>query len=237
MVSLKPRRTATRASVTLLYIENGIVHSAVDRDPPMEISNLDSKIKSTSPGDPVLEANSSIHQQAIATSSPTVIYTPYYCEENVYQLLSSLSQTVKNRSYAVFISNPARTCILFQQKASQRDEHDGFFVVWDYHVIVVTVLTDTDSVCVLDRDSRLPYSCSLSKYVEETFRPALFTSGILPRELESRFRVVPSSDFLSNFASDRSHMVILPCLIRTDLTLLTLGVISSARKSTRFATR
>ena len=80
-------------------------------------------------------------------------YTPFWCEENVYQLIATLDDP--SRAYAVFISNPERTCILFQQAASARGAEAGHYVVWDYHVIVVTTLED-GSVAVLDRDSRLP---------------------------------------------------------------------------------
>lgn len=80
-------------------------------------------------------------------------YTPFWCEENVCQLIATLDDP--SRAYAVFISNPERTCILFQQAASARGAEAGHYVVWDYHVIVVTTLED-GSVAVLDRDSRLP---------------------------------------------------------------------------------
>lgn len=83
-------------------------------------------------------------------------YTPFYCEENVYLLLEDLAtRHSADRHYALFISNPARTCLLFHQRASTRSE-SSHYVIWDYHVVVVTVENGaTGEVYVLDADSLL----------------------------------------------------------------------------------
>ncbi|GAA5840432.1 hypothetical protein JCM11251_006558 [Rhodosporidiobolus azoricus] len=147
------------------------------------------------------------------------LYTPFYCEENVYQLASFLSssdgaQPRFTRLYAVFISNLSRRALLFQQKASRAGAEQGCYVIWDYHVVAVGVLDaaigEKERVVVLDRDSRLGDELDLTDYVLHTFRPDLFAEDILDPSLQSRLRVVPAADFLVNFASDRSHMLLPP---------------------------
>ncbi|GAA6026751.1 hypothetical protein JCM8097_005835 [Rhodosporidiobolus ruineniae] len=141
-------------------------------------------------------------------------YTPFYCEENVYQLLLTLSRQTSSSSsrlYAAFITNPARHALLFQQKASRQGEDQAHYVLWDYHVIALLALGGEEEgekrVVVLDRDTRLADMVDLEEYVLETFRPDLFSASVLDPSLRSRIRLVPAADFLANFASDRSHMV------------------------------
>jgi len=98
--------------------------------------------------------------------SRTAPYTPFYCEENVYQLLASLEGSPRfSRSFAVFVSNLQRRALLFQQQASRQGADQGHYVLWDYHVVAVAVERDgggdgsrvrrSERVVVLDRDSRL----------------------------------------------------------------------------------
>ncbi|GAA6016928.1 hypothetical protein JCM10207_007850 [Rhodosporidiobolus poonsookiae] len=97
-------------------------------------------------------------------------YTPYYCEENVYQLLLTLSAahaTEKRftRLHAVFISNLERHALLFHQKPSKAGEEQDHYVIWDYHVVAVGVEERSNGgkrVVVLDRDSRLGGEVELS---------------------------------------------------------------------------
>ncbi|GAA5948435.1 hypothetical protein JCM21900_002708 [Sporobolomyces salmonicolor] len=94
---------------------------------------------------------------------------------------------------------------------------EGSYVVWDYHVVAVVVERKEEGqgakerVKVLDRDSRLGMLVDLADYVEETFQPDLYERSDIDLTLRSRIRVVPAQDFLANFASDRSHML-LPAL-------------------------
>ncbi|BGP45780.1 hypothetical protein JCM10450v2_001610 [Rhodotorula kratochvilovae] len=141
---------------------------------------------------------------APSTSAP---YTPYYCEENVWHLLHSLDRSRFPRSFALFISNPERHALLFQQKASRQGAEQAHYVLWDYHVVAVAVERVSEGperVVVLDRDSRLGEVVELREYVADTFRPDLFKAGVLNPSLQSRFRVVPSENLLNNFASDRT---------------------------------
>ncbi|KAK4052955.1 Protein N-terminal glutamine amidohydrolase [Microbotryomycetes sp. JL221] len=147
-------------------------------------------------------------------------YTRCYCEENVYALLHRLAKdeqrtqhaphVSKTNNYAIFISNLDRTALLFQQQASNKGEHEGHYVLWDYHVITVSVtiddITSDRRAVVIDPDSKLPSPAPLQEYVLETFRPWLFET-VVPERFNCRFRVVKGDAFLLNFASDRSHML------------------------------
>lgn len=80
----------------------------------------------------------------------------------MFLLLQALTAECKyTRCYAVFISNPSRTCILFEQTAGLNRGAQGNHVVWDYHVVAVTVEGNVGAdgsprrVLVHDRDSTL----------------------------------------------------------------------------------
>jgi len=68
------------------------------------------------------------------------IYTPFWCEENVYDLVAKFTANEAIASLwhisTVFISNPSKTVALWGQKLAKRDPPDNV-VVWDYHVVLV----------------------------------------------------------------------------------------------------
>lgn len=99
-------------------------------------------------------------------------YTRYYCEENVYKLLeTALAQAqavpatpAPRQLFAVFVTNPERRVLLFHQVASRVGPHMDKYVVWDYHVIAVSIEHGSDGVrraFVLDRDSLLDFPVPL----------------------------------------------------------------------------
>ncbi|KAG0665827.1 hypothetical protein C6P46_005921 [Rhodotorula mucilaginosa] len=146
-------------------------------------------------------------------------YTRYYCEENVYKLLEAALAQIRaapatpapRQLFALFVSNPERRVLLFHQAASRVGPDMDNYVVWDYHVVAVSLDYGSDGIrraVVLDRDSLLGFPVSLDAYLQSAFRPDLFSDGYLDPSLQSMFRVVPASDFLRNFASDRSHMLV-----------------------------
>ncbi|KAJ3779410.1 N-terminal glutamine amidase-domain-containing protein [Lentinula raphanica] len=133
------------------------------------------------------------------------VYTPYWCEENVYLLVQSFSQNPLLSEtwdvFVVFISNHNRTVALWNQKLSK--EPYGA-VVWDYHVVVVLrpqVYTSNLRSWVYDFDTRLGLPVTWDSYFAQTF------STNVPDELQSSFRVVSANIYLNQFASDRSHML------------------------------
>lgn len=131
------------------------------------------------------------------------VYTSCYCEENVHFLCQQgvgISDAETQDAFAVFISNPPRTCPVFQQKSGRPG--DGL-VVWDYHVIYVVASKASDAL-VFDLDTRLDFPCSLQQYVEAALSPPNMR---IPDKLRQMVRVVSARHFLETFASDRSHMI------------------------------
>jgi protein N-terminal glutamine amidohydrolase len=120
---------------------------------------------------------------------PGYKYTPFYCEENIWQL----AQERANGS-AVFVSNAQRQVACFSQKrAHQPDEP----MVWDYHVVWLE--EGASGVTVWDFDSTLGLVTPAQVYLAKTFRP-------VREAFAPMFRVVAKADFVREFASDRSHM-------------------------------
>lgn len=72
--------------------------------------------------------------------------------------------------------------------------------MWDYHVVAISA--EPEAAAVWDLDSTLAFPCGLLHYVHEAVRPGLYGSQHV-----RLFRVVHAPLFLSNFASDRSHML------------------------------
>jgi hypothetical protein len=127
------------------------------------------------------------------------IYTPCYCEENVWNLAKKFSSDVSRRAFVIFISNKKKSVVIFEQKSSSVDLG---YVVWDYHVIYVR--ENSESVLeVHDLDSKLPTPCKLVEYLHRAFPDP----SSLKRHLRPMFRVIKAEDFLRDFASDRSHMI------------------------------
>ncbi|ETW85462.1 hypothetical protein HETIRDRAFT_407495 [Heterobasidion irregulare TC 32-1] len=151
-------------------------------------------------------------------------YTQNYCEENIYLLAQQFEQQTHVRDVwdisVVFISNHTKSVALWMQKAAT-----NHVVVWDYHVILIlrcrisgTSAGSADRECqadgdhinttiggswIYDFDSKLPMPCSSGDYLSETFD----LSVTLPESYHSLFKVVPASEVLDWFASDRSHMI------------------------------
>ncbi|KAH7340977.1 N-terminal glutamine amidase-domain-containing protein [Rhizoctonia solani] len=146
-------------------------------------------------------------------------YTSCYCEENVYlacQALIEVDAPSLENIYAVFLSNPTKTILIWGQKAAQHKMDIGCPVVWDYHVIMVLVAaanenepdqTVADRTYIVDFDSMLGTLVSWKDYTSRTFQSHLFECGIFDPTLQSMFRVIPASQYIDQFASDRSHMM------------------------------
>ena len=122
----------------------------------------------------------------------TALYTPYFCEENVYQLLRD-PFFAERRAYALFITNAAAQVAMLGQRAGR-----GEPVVWDYHVIALSF--DGHRRMVWDLDSALPFPCDARRSLGSSF-PAE-----IPARFRPRFKCVLRSELLTHFASDRRHM-------------------------------
>lgn len=126
-------------------------------------------------------------------------YASCYCEENVWRMCRKIDKRRRGNSssvFAVIVSNASKSVILWRQRSAKRPPPEDY-VIWDYHVFAVC-----DAV-VLDLDSTLPFACPVKRYVAETFGP----QSRLKQELRATLRVVPASDYLARFHSDRTHML------------------------------
>ena len=156
---------------------------------------------------------------ALSCQSDQDLRVPCYCEENVWRLAyrrvygrSAINNIDKeNEQYhVVFISNDDKCCPMLHQKASKYEDDICF---WDYHVILLQSVSvsgkNKKSTHVLDMDSRLPYSCPLDEYLNESFK---LDFGLLDNETSQKyspkFRVVRAELYLQNFYSDRMHMFV-----------------------------
>ncbi|XP_071356274.1 protein N-terminal glutamine amidohydrolase isoform X4 [Trachinotus anak] len=136
----------------------------------------------------------------ITPSRENCVYTSCYCEENVWKLCEFVREdrtAPLEQLFVVFISNKNRMVPLWKQKSGHGDRP----VIWDYHVILLQVGLQSDSL-VYDLDSELSFPCNLKLYAAQALRSE---RNIRP-EYHRKLRVVPADSFLLNFASDRSHM-------------------------------
>jgi hypothetical protein len=137
-------------------------------------------------------------ETALQVNNGQDLRVPCYCEENVWRLAHRKThQEPENRYYVAFISNPMKYVPMFQQLASGNVDEP---CCWDYHVILISLALPENKVIVWDCDSRVPYPCPLSEYLEESF-PYDDDEPFAPL-----FRLIPASSFLKNFSSDRMHM-------------------------------
>lgn len=127
-------------------------------------------------------------------------YQPYYCEENVWHLSRHPALAALRRA-ALFVTNTAGACALWAQRAAAAPGHP---VVWDYHVVLVT-LSPGPSL-VWDLDSELVFPLPAHLWLDVTFGPLDQLSPDDRDLLAPRFRLVEHADFIRHFASDRRHM-------------------------------
>lgn len=131
-------------------------------------------------------------------SRSTYLYTPLFCEENIWQLAHSMvEEGVEVATMQVlFISNREKQVVLFNQRSAADLGH----VVWDYHVILRH--QDASGDAIYDFDSRLPFPCNSDDYIAATFG----MQSELAAPLRATLRMIPADEYLSRFHSDRSHM-------------------------------
>lgn len=121
-------------------------------------------------------------------------FQPYYCEENAWHAAKQAVEAgERGPIHVVFLSNAARSCAVWAQRASPRP---GEPIVWDYHVVLRVGGEIRDPDC--RAGARLPAAVWLA---------ASFPHGwtIFARYLPM-FRCISADRFLESFASDRRHM-------------------------------
>ena len=119
-------------------------------------------------------------------------YQPFYCEENVFHLCAD-DRVAQRPREIVFISNAARSCAMWHQRAAHRP---GAPMVWDYHVVLLVGAPWE----IWDLDTTLGFPVPALAYLRRSFR------ADVPAEYLPVFRVVEAGAFAAAFASDRSHM-------------------------------
>ena len=126
------------------------------------------------------------------------LYTPLFCEENIWQLARQLiaDGAAPDTLQVIVISNPQKQVVLFKQRNA--NEHD--YVVWDYHVILRQC--DEARDVVFDFDTRLPFKSDSRDYFTATFG----VQSDIPEPLRAALRIIPAAEYLHRFHSDRHHM-------------------------------
>lgn len=126
------------------------------------------------------------------------LYTPLFCEENIWQLAKSLQEQGIDVTtlQVIFITNRHRQVVMF----NQREGADLGYVVWDYHVILRR--HDATADFIYDFDTLLPFPCNTLDYMEASFGLQSELAG----PYRSTLRLVQAEDYLRDFCSDRHHM-------------------------------
>jgi protein N-terminal glutamine amidohydrolase len=122
------------------------------------------------------------------------LYTPFYCEENIWHLCHSPSFSADSK--VVLISNDLHSCPLWKQRAGSGPDK---FVVWDYHAVL---LDRQGSWQVWDLDTVLALPTDFRSYLDATFK----IGELELNEHAPLFRVIDAAEYASCLSSDRSHM-------------------------------
>ena len=122
-------------------------------------------------------------------------YTPFFCEENIWQLVSDLNVSVRSSCFVLFLTNKTQSIALINQKAAPPDQ----YIVWDYHVI----LHNREDHTILDFDTRLGFKNSIENYFFRTFG----NQSLIPDDFKTEIIQIPAEYYFQNFGSDRSHMI------------------------------
>lgn len=122
-------------------------------------------------------------------------YTPYYCEENIWQLARH-SRFNGLDAKVILITGPGSHRKLWFQRCSEDVTQP---VCWDYHVVLLV----RDNISqIWDLDTTLDFPVNAATYFRKTFRgpdESFDNTNIL-------FRTIDAKEYIDNFSSDRSHM-------------------------------
>lgn len=136
------------------------------------------------------------HVDAFLAAQGLLRYQPYWCEENVWQLLGEARLEGRD-AHAVVVSNPTGSVAMWGQRAALVP---GTPVVWDYHVLVI--VRGDDEWEAWDHDHTGGRRTRLATWLAASFGHV----EQLPDEFHPRFRVVDASTWRSELSSDRHHM-------------------------------
>jgi hypothetical protein len=122
-------------------------------------------------------------------------YTPCYCEENIWHLAQEDCFRGQETIVVIISGHGPYRKLWFQRSA----EYAGAPVLWDYHVIL---LSRKDDWQVWDLDTTLGLPVPASSYFPKTFLQA----NTAAERADVMFRLIPATDYVEHFSSDRSHM-------------------------------
>lgn len=122
------------------------------------------------------------------------LHQPFYCEENVWQLLRATLPAPVSAAWALLIRAESGPVWMTAQRLAEANQVVG----WDYHV--VALLEIGDRAWVADLDSRLPWPTPLQTYAEASFPPFVPVAG------RPRFRPLPATRYVKELRTDRRHM-------------------------------
>ncbi|MCK5737405.1 MAG: hypothetical protein KAH21_13055 [Spirochaetaceae bacterium] len=134
----------------------------------------------------------------ISFKKTSYLYTPLFCEENIWHLCHTLhTQELSGKDYRIILlTNTNKSIALFSQQRSEKNKP----AIWDYHVVLEAEIQG--ETVIFDFDSHLDFPIDSANYWNNTLPGK---TEIHPNYLPD-FRVIPSADYLQYFHSDRSHM-------------------------------
>lgn len=134
----------------------------------------------------------------------SVPYTKFYCEENAWKLVEHISKNCEDFSkcYVIICSNDKKRVPFFHHKTGKVE--NMYMQIWDYHMFIVWK-ESKEQVVVYDLDSCLPFPIEFSQYIQLALQLDLMKR--MNEEFQRSYRIIKGQDFLSQFASDRSHMI------------------------------
>jgi glutamine amidase-like protein len=125
------------------------------------------------------------------------LYTPLFCEENIWKLVSALyTNQLAKPIDVLFLLNKTNSIALFAQNSSNINKA----VIWDYHVILTAQLNS--EIVVFDFDSTCNFPVPVGKYFEQTFS----SNQPLTDIYQAFIKPVSAAYFIKHFYSDRAHM-------------------------------
>ena len=123
------------------------------------------------------------------------LYQPYYCEENIWHLCQHESLA---GSFVIFIASKAGAFPMLYQRAMR---HPSIPVYWDYHVVL---LIPSEINQIIDFDTTLPFCRDVRSY----FKLSFLDNKMLCEDETPLFKVISADEYVIEFSSDRSHMII-----------------------------
>ena len=149
----------------------------------------------------------------MTSSDSDFIYTPCYCEENIWHFCKVFAEGQKIANgdlFVIFISNQNKQVPIWNQKINSEKR----MAIWDYHVIALERSHQSDVTAPFPSDNALPSfifdfdtSLSFKSLATDYYQQCLLPAANFRPQFSPIFRIIRAEDYLLHFASDRSHMI------------------------------